>query len=185
MPRAGGAAACGRRRRACASRRRRCASATPSTQSHDLVFGAVVGCILLIACANLANLVLVRTLHQQRELAIRAALGGAPGRVGGHLLRQHLLLVLFGGALGVVLAQGSLGALQSASVLDSLRPPGMEYRLDMRRSPSRSPSRRSPRPSWGSFRPAWWRASIRSDSCATPPRGRAPRGGGADCNSSS
>ncbi|MBK6844212.1 MAG: ABC transporter permease [Gemmatimonadetes bacterium] len=103
-----------------------------STQSHDLVFGAVVGCILLIACANLANLVLVRTLHQQRELAIRAALGGAPGRVGGHLLRQHLLLVLFGGALGVVLAQGSLGALQSASVLDSLRPPGMEYRLDMR-----------------------------------------------------
>lgn len=103
-----------------------------STQSHDLIFGGVVGCILLIACANLANLVLVRTLHQQRELAIRSALGGAPGRVGEHLLRQHLLLVVAGGALGIALAHSALGALQSASVLDSLRPPGMEYRLDAR-----------------------------------------------------
>jgi hypothetical protein len=107
-------------------------SATPPRRSRTTSsFGAVVGCILLIACANPAK-VSSCALHQRAQAAIRAALGGCPGRVGGHLLRQHLLLVLFGGALGVVLAQGSLGALQSASVLDALRPPGMEYRLDAR-----------------------------------------------------
>lgn len=103
-----------------------------STQSHDLIFGAVVACVLLIACANLANLVFVRTLHQQRELAIRSALGGGVRPIAAHLLRQYLLLVALGGAIGVGLAAASLDALRSASVLDSLRPPGMEYRLDGR-----------------------------------------------------
>jgi putative ABC transport system permease protein len=103
-----------------------------STQSHDLIFGAVVACVLLIACANLSNLVFVRTLHQQRELAIRSALGGGVGAISGHLLRQYLLLVSAGGVLGVLLAGASLRVLQAASVLDSLRPPGMEYRLDAR-----------------------------------------------------
>ena len=103
-----------------------------STQSHDLIFGAVVACVLLIACANLSNLVLVRTLNQQRELAIRSALGGGVGAIAGHLLRQYLLLVAAGGVLGVLLAGSSLRLLHAASVLDSLRPPGMEYRLDAR-----------------------------------------------------
>lgn len=103
-----------------------------STQSHDLIFGAVVACVLLIACANLSNLVFVRTLHQQRELAIRSALGGGAAKIAAHLLHQYLLLVSAGGVLGVLLAGASLRVLQAASVLDSLRPPGMEYRLDAR-----------------------------------------------------
>ncbi|MEP7380388.1 MAG: ADOP family duplicated permease [Gemmatimonadota bacterium] len=101
-----------------------------STQSHDLIFGAVVACVLLIACANLSNLVFVRTLHQQRELAIRSALGGSVRVIAAHLLRQYLLLVTAGAVLGVLFAGASLRLLQAASVLDSLRPPGMEYRLD-------------------------------------------------------
>ena len=103
-----------------------------STQSHDLVFGAIVACVLLIACANLSNLAFVRTLHQQRELAIRSALGGGTAAIARHLFWQYLLLVLVGGAIGVSLAAASLRVLQAASVLDSLRPVGMEYRLDGR-----------------------------------------------------
>lgn len=103
-----------------------------STQSHDVLFASVVACVLLIACANLANLVLVRTLQQQRELAIRAALGGGTARITRHLFLQNALLVAVGAGGGILLASSSLGILQSASVLDSLRPPGMEYRLDAR-----------------------------------------------------
>ena len=102
-----------------------------STQSHDLIFGGVVACVLLIACANLANLVLVRTLQQRHELAIRVALGSGT-RTARHLLLQHAIVVVAGALLGVALAASSLGLLQSASALDSLRPPGMEYRLDAR-----------------------------------------------------
>jgi hypothetical protein len=74
----------------------------------------------------------VRTLQQQRELAIRAALGGGAARISRHLFLQNVLLVVAGAVIGIALAQSSLGVLQSASALDSLRPPGMEYRLDMR-----------------------------------------------------
>ncbi|MEO7962617.1 MAG: ABC transporter permease, partial [Gemmatimonadaceae bacterium] len=103
-----------------------------STQSHDVLFASVVACVLLIACANLANLILVRTLQQQRELAIRAALGGGVARITRHLFLQNLLVVAAAALIGVTLGSSSLGMLQSASALDSLRPPGMEYRLDGR-----------------------------------------------------
>ena len=52
-----------------------------STRSHDLIFAAVVTGILIIAVANLANLVLVRSLHHRREFAIRSALGARGGRL--------------------------------------------------------------------------------------------------------
>jgi putative ABC transport system permease protein len=74
----------------------------------------------------------VRTLHQQREFAVRAALGAGTGRITRHLLVQQLLLVLLAAALGLLLAKWSLALLQSVDVLDSLRPGGMEYRLDLR-----------------------------------------------------
>src|SRR5439155_16531109 len=105
---------------------------TSSTKSHDVVFAAVVGCVLLIACANLANLALVRTLHQQRELAVRAALGAPAGRLARGLLIQYGVVVLLATLLGLAFASWVLGLLKSIEVLQSLRPSGMEYRLDAR-----------------------------------------------------
>jgi putative ABC transport system permease protein len=103
-----------------------------STQSHDLIFGAIVGCLLLIACANLANLVLARTLNRQREFAIRSALGAGTGRLTRVLLAQNAIIVGFAAVLGVGLAWSALGVLSALPALASLRPDGMEYRIDAR-----------------------------------------------------
>jgi predicted permease len=70
-----------------------------------------VGLVLLIACANVANLLLVRVEGRQQELAIRAALGGSPGRIAGGLLVESLVLAVIGGALGLPFAYAGLRAL--------------------------------------------------------------------------
>ena len=101
-----------------------------STRSHDLIFGAIVGCLLLIACANLANLVLARTLNRQREFAIRSALGAGSARLARVLLAQNAVIVALAAALGLALAWSALGILESLPALTSLRPDGMEYRID-------------------------------------------------------
>ena len=105
---------------------------TDSTRSHDVIFAGVVACVLLIACANVANLALVRALHQQKEFAVRAALGARPGRIVRAAFLQLLLVVAGATGLGLLFATGLLDVLQSLSVLQSLRPAGMEYRLDGR-----------------------------------------------------
>ncbi|HWY57492.1 MAG TPA: ABC transporter permease [Terriglobales bacterium] len=87
-----------------------------------LVLLSAVGLILLIACANLANLVLTRAMARQKELAIRKALGASRSELIAQMLIESVVLSAIGGLLGLLVAHWGIKAILALKPADILRP---------------------------------------------------------------
>ena len=103
----------------------------PQVRASLYVLFAAAGMVLLIGCANLANLALARGVAREREVAVRASLGAGRGRLVRQFLTENILLSLLGGALGIALGY-ALTAWLRAAIPPFTFPSEVDIRMDGR-----------------------------------------------------